>query len=368
MKHLLAILLLAACAATGYGQTVKSLGYNTTNGEVVYSGTNPLTFTNAPAFSDAATVRTNLGLGTAATNAASAFQPAAAALTNLAANDAANLTNFPALLLRTNGSAAELTNFPTLNQNTTGTASNVTGVVALANGGTGGTNAAGARTNLGLGATWLTNTNAASFRTAIGTPAQFGSGTNSVIGGGALNFASGSASIVSGGAANSATGIASVVSGGEGNTASGNYATVSGGGHDVFPANGNVASGNWSWAGGRRSMATNNGAFVWADHQTNQFVSTNENSFNVRASGGMSLDLGTNGISFRSSTNADVTRTNLGIPLPALTNTSNVTTMRALAGSTNTNAPFSGSVSVVGTNNTNTMVFTNGILLEVTAP
>jgi hypothetical protein len=153
MKTLTTLLALALFCATGYGQTIKSLGYNTTNGEVVYTGTNVLTFTNAPAFTDAATVRTNLGLGTAATNAASAFQPASAALTNLAANDAANLTNFPSLLLRTNGSAAELTNFPTLNQNTTGTASNVTGVVAVANGGTGATNEAVARTNLGLGAT-----------------------------------------------------------------------------------------------------------------------------------------------------------------------------------------------------------------------
>jgi PPE-repeat protein len=56
------------------------------------------------------------------------------------------------------------------------------------------------------------------------------------------------------------------------------------------------------------------------------------------------------------------TRTNLGLPLAALTNTSNVTTMRALSGSTDTNHPFSGSVSVVGTNNTNTLVFSNGIL------
>jgi hypothetical protein len=63
MKHFLAIFLLAACAATGYGQTIKTLGYNTTNGEVVYSGTNVLTFTNAPAFTDASTVRDNLGLG-----------------------------------------------------------------------------------------------------------------------------------------------------------------------------------------------------------------------------------------------------------------------------------------------------------------
>jgi hypothetical protein len=73
----------------------------------------------------AALTRSNLGLGSAATNPASAFQPASANLTNLANNNAANLTNFP-----------------TINQNTTGTASNVTGVVAVVNGGTGGTNTA----------------------------------------------------------------------------------------------------------------------------------------------------------------------------------------------------------------------------------
>ena len=38
---------------------------------------------------------------------------------------------------------------------------------------------------------------------------------------------------------------------------------------------------------------------------------------------------------------------------------------RALSGSTNTNHPFSGTVSVVGTNNTNTLVFSNGILQSV---
>jgi hypothetical protein len=70
-------------------------------------------------------------------------------------------------------------------------------------------------------------------------------------------------------------------------------------------------------------------------------------------------------IGFQSNTVAATTRTNLGLGLPALTNTSNVTAMRALSGSTNTNHPFSGSVSVVGTNNTNTLVFSNGILQSV---
>jgi hypothetical protein len=92
MKKLFLTLLLATLCATGYGQTIKSLGYNT-SGEVVYTGTNLLTFTNdvtfntilsggsnsismvngeffgpwyfdeAVLFSDPATTRTNLGLG-----------------------------------------------------------------------------------------------------------------------------------------------------------------------------------------------------------------------------------------------------------------------------------------------------------------
>jgi len=47
MKHFFLILLLATLCATGYGQTIKTLGYNTTNGQVVANtGTNVLTFTN----------------------------------------------------------------------------------------------------------------------------------------------------------------------------------------------------------------------------------------------------------------------------------------------------------------------------------
>lgn len=38
---------------------------------------------------------------------------------------------------------------------------------------------------------------------------------------------------------------------------------------------------------------------------------------------------------------------------------------RAISGSTNTNHPYSGSISVTGTNNTNTLVFSNGILQSV---
>lgn len=66
IRTIFAALLL--CVATAEAQTLKSLVYNTTNGEVAYSGTNTLTFTNSFSFSTtnaAAITRTNLGLGAA---------------------------------------------------------------------------------------------------------------------------------------------------------------------------------------------------------------------------------------------------------------------------------------------------------------
>lgn len=56
-------------------------------------------------------------------------------------------------------------------------------------------------------------------------------------------------------------------------------------------------------------------------------------------------------------------RENLGLGLAALTNTSNVTAMRALAGSTNINEPYSGTVAITNTNAV--LVFSNGILKSV---
>lgn len=84
MKLRLSILLLAAAlaASPAAGQTVKSLGYNTTNGQVVYSGSNSLTFTNALQFATnaRAATRTNLG-GTTVGNAVFTATNAAAAAT-----------------------------------------------------------------------------------------------------------------------------------------------------------------------------------------------------------------------------------------------------------------------------------------------
>jgi hypothetical protein len=66
-------------------------------------------------------------------------------------------------------------------------------------------------------------------------------------------------------------------------------------------------------------------------------------------------------------TNAATTRTNLDLGLPALTNTSNVTAMRALAGSTNTNAPFSGGFQFQDPETSYVYVVTvsNGIILFI---
>jgi hypothetical protein len=64
-------------------------------------------------------------------------------------------------------------------------------------------------------------------------------------------------------------------------------------------------------------------------------------------------------------TNADTFRTNISIPLPALTNTSNVTMMRALAGSTNTNEPWSGVIELTDGSQGWSLSFSNGILLSI---
>ena len=109
--------------------------------------------------------------------------------------------------------------------------------------------------------------------------------------------------------------------------------------------------------------ATNTAAAQVAIFGTNVII-----IYNSAGLEGISLSEGQtkllNAISFPylgGSTAAATTRTNLGLGLPALTNTSNVTAMRALAGSTNTNEPYSGTVALT---NTNVLTFSNGVLLK----
>ena len=122
MKHLLALLLLAACAVSAQGQTIKTLGYNTTNGSVVYAGTNNLTFTSTVFFGSDTSINTSSGI---------------------------------------NYGGSEVIN---LEERTLVGDWVIGGALAFINA----TNVAATRTNLGLGATWLTNTDAEDFRTAIG--------------------------------------------------------------------------------------------------------------------------------------------------------------------------------------------------------
>ena len=254
MTTRLLILLAAAllcCAVPVQGQTIKSLGYNSTNGRIV-AATN-VVWTNAFNFSTntvAAQVRTNLGLGATNTVTFGIINANAVSVGG---------ANFEETGIISGGG------FYIADQNTTNT-----NAVFYFDGDATDRLRANARTNLGLGATWLTNTNSPIFPDSNGrlvAPVTIYDSVNDTA---LLTLPSDSSSTVD-------------------------------------PIVMNVHSGAWN--------TSNN-------------------------------------------------RTALGLGLPALTNTSNVTTMRALAGSTNTNQPFSGSISVVGTNNTNTLVFSNGILLS----
>jgi hypothetical protein len=91
-------------------------------------------------------------------------------------------------------------------------------------------------------------------------------------------------------------------------------------------------------------------------------------TFSGNLSGGVTIGAGQS-ISFSGGANVSGARTNLGLGLPALTNTSNVTTMRALAGSTNTNQPYSGTFDFQDfSDNTVRLTISNGIILNIEFP
>ncbi len=116
---------------------------------------------------------------------------------------------------------------------------------------------------------------------------------NSVIGGGRKNFCQGEYGVVAGGGENYIFTIygaigggwdnfaagAAAVAGGMSNTASGGYSAIPGG----FS---NTASGAYSFAAGRRANAAHDGSFVWADSTDEEFESTTNDQFSVRATSG----------------------------------------------------------------------------------
>jgi trimeric autotransporter adhesin len=95
--------------------------------------------------------------------------------------------------------------------------------------------------------------------------------------------------VISGGTLNDilANGTNAVIGGGLANVASGRYATIPGGQHNT--------AFRYAFAAGSYAQATNQGAFVWADFNTNNFSSTNNNEFAVRATGGVRLVTGIDG-------------------------------------------------------------------------
>ena len=173
LRRLLILLAAALAAAPAAGQTIKSLGYNTTNGFVTYSGTNSLTFTNALQFATnaRAATRTNLG-GTTVGNSVFTATNAAAAATaiGLGTTNAPIFSNIQLSVFGSGGSGGFAGRnagglFELYGTNLTTSEPAFYGFSGFVNTAF---SAGEARTNLGLGATWLTNTDVTNFRTAIG--------------------------------------------------------------------------------------------------------------------------------------------------------------------------------------------------------
>ncbi len=122
------------------------------------------------------------------------------------------------------------------------------------------------------------------------------------IGGGQLNTAANTYAVVGGGYANSASYV-SAIGGGYNNNASGYFATIPGGQY-------NVASGQFSFAAGQQAQAVHQGAFVWNDSQPFAFASIGNDTFNVRAFGGVNFQ--TRGAPFTINNSNVLTTANLG--------------------------------------------------------
>ena len=107
----------------------------------------------------------------------------------------------------------------------------------------------------------------------------------SVIGGGFSNIITGTVAqgaTVAGGVDNTITATYGTVGGGITNTVTGLYGTVPGGYL-------NTVSADYGFAAGYRAAAAHRGAFVWADSTDATYQSVAPDSFNVRASGGVTM-------------------------------------------------------------------------------
>jgi len=123
--------------------------------------------------------------------------------------------------------------------------------------------------------------------------------SDSVLGGGDSNSIQTNAnhSVLGGGGYNTIQPNAqySVIGGGYFNTAGGECSTVPGGTN-------NTAGGFASFAAGQNAQALSDGTFVWADTQSGTYADNGDNSFNIRAQGGVFLDNSTPAINFGGTT------------------------------------------------------------------
>jgi len=122
-----------------------------------------------------------------------------------------------------------------------------------------------------------------------------GGSDGATIAGGEENKATASLATVSGGLGNTASGVGSFVAGGgivgvlsqgayyvAANQASGMSAAVPGGA-------GNTAAGKFSFAVGYRAKANHDGSFAWGDATESDLLTTANNQFLIRASGGVGI-------------------------------------------------------------------------------
>lgn len=173
--------------------------------------------------------------------------------------------------------------------NKAGTGLNANGRLATVSGGTS-NEAWGLATVVGGG-----EGNVAHFdhATVSGGQSNTAQGGHAAVGGGQDNFAQDSWNTIAGGRWGETKEYFSTVGGGRSNKATKEAATVPGGSH-------NEANGRFSFAAGRQAKANHPGSFVWADSygdasSANDFASTDDDQFLIRAAGGVGINTTTPG-------------------------------------------------------------------------